>query len=342
VNQADQVTRPRPASRRIASSVDELLADATERHPMTAGDGKSGACLERVLIGGEAYVVKHLHVDEDWIMRAQGDVRCRPLLVFEAGILDELPTCLDHAVVGAAAGLGRNSWGAALLMRDVSDLLVPEGDLPVPLEQHLSFLDHMGSLHATFWGWEDTVGLTPPTHRYGHFNPLFAKTERDTVPTLIIQGWSRFKELEETEATRGTVEGVVALMSDPTPLAEALSTPRTFLHGDWKMGNLGSSRDGRTILLDWAFPGVGCPTSELAWYLAVNAARIPHSKEDAIAAYRASLVRHGVETDSWWDRTLALSLLGALVQFGWEKARAGPGPELSWWMEHATEGLREL
>jgi hypothetical protein len=31
------------------------------------------------------------------------------------------------------------------------------------------------------------------------------------------------------------------------PLA---GTPRTFLAGDWKMGNLGTHPDGRTILLD--------------------------------------------------------------------------------------------
>jgi choline dehydrogenase-like flavoprotein len=38
------------------------------------------------------------------------------------------------------------------------------------------------------------------------------------------------------------------------PLA---GTPRTFLAGDWKMGNLGTHPDGRTILLDWALPGAG-------------------------------------------------------------------------------------
>ena len=52
-------------------------------------------------------------------------------------------------------------------------------------------------------------------------------------------------------------------------------TPRTFLHGDWKLGNLGSRPDGRTVLVDWSLPGSGPPAAELAHYLALNVARFP-------------------------------------------------------------------
>ena len=57
---------------------------------------------------------------------------------------------------------------------------------------------------------------------------------------------------------------------------------------------------------------------------------------------RASLERHGVATSSWWDRALALSLLGGMVQFGWEKALGGPGAELAWWLGRAADGLSWL
>ena len=40
---------------------------------------------------------------------------------------------------------------------------------------------------------------------------------------------------------------------DPGILTTRLSIlPRTFLHGHWKIGKLGSHPDGRTILLNWA------------------------------------------------------------------------------------------
>jgi hypothetical protein len=61
-------------------------------------------------------------------------------------------------------------------------------------------------------------------------------------------------------------------------------TPPTFLQGGWKMGNLGSHPDGRTILLDWAYPGSGAACWDLWWYLALNRARLPEPKEVSVGA----------------------------------------------------------
>lgn len=109
---------------------------------------------------------------------------------------------------------------------------------------------------------------------------------------MIVDGWARFASLAPDVAGP-----VLDLAADPTPLAEGLrQCPRTFLHGDWKMGNLGGKPDGTTVLLDWAMPGEGCPTVQLAWYLALNAARLPQPKEDSALAYRDALESHGVPT----------------------------------------------
>jgi hypothetical protein len=310
---------------------------------MRTADSKSGARFESVIIGGEAYVVKHLHVDDDWIMRATGDLRCRPLVIWQSGLLDRLPSCIDHAIVGAAAGEGRCGWGAALLMRDVSPWLVPEGDDPIPLKQHLTFLDHMAAMHAAYWGFQDTFDLAPAMNRYLEFSPdgLALEAERgwpDAVPPLVLEGWSRLSTLSAPIGNR-----LQGLARDPGALVECLSeAPQTLVHGDWKLGNLGTLPDGRTVLLDWAVTGQGCPTSELAWYLAINAARLPHTKEETIDAYRAALHGHGIDTAGWWERALDLALLGGMVWFGWEKALGGSGPELSWWLQRAESGLERL
>jgi aminoglycoside phosphotransferase (APT) family kinase protein len=111
------------------------------------------------------------------------------------------------------------------------------------------------------------------------------------------------------------------------PLA---ATPCTFLHGDWKMGNLGTHPDGRTILLDWTLPGAGPACWDLCWYLALNRARLPESKEAAIGRFRAALEAAGVATGGWWDVQLDLCLIAIMATFGWEKA-LGDAAELSWW-----------
>ena len=51
------------------------------------------------------------------------------------------------------------------------------------------------------------------------------------------------------------------------------------------------------ILLDWAYPGEGPVAHELAWYLALNRARLPvgHSKESTIDDLRSALERRGVD-----------------------------------------------
>jgi aminoglycoside phosphotransferase (APT) family kinase protein len=120
------------------------------------------------------------------------------------------------------------------------------------------------------------------------------------------------------------------------------STPQTFVHGNFKLDNLGVTADGRTIVLDWEISGRGAPLSDLAWYLAINCRRLPQSKEAAIEAYRDSLERQGISTSGWWDRQLGLCLLGALVQFGWEKALSGYDDELAWWEARALEGAELL
>ncbi len=328
---------------RVAGSVAELFGRPVFGEPVVSGDGKTGARLERVTVDGQAYVLKHLHHSDDWIMRATGDHGHRAVAVWRDGWLEEISPSIDHAVVAAAWDERPDGRGAVLVMRDVGDHLVPEGDAEMPLEQHQAFIEHMAVLHATFWERVATPELLPLATRLTFFGPLLAEAERarggtDPVPTqLVPEGWVRLKERAPQAA-----QIVAGLLDDPAPLVTALdTTPKTLVHGDFKAGNLGSHPDGRTILIDWALPGIAAPCSDLAWYVCLNQARLPETKHATMERYRQALERHGIDTEPWWDRQCALSLLGAFLQFGWEKA-LGDDEELDWWQARALEGMQRL
>ena len=193
-----------------------------------------------------------------------------------------------------------------------------------------------------FWGAEGVPELLSLESRWSAFGPGWMAAEErlgwpDAVPPIANDGWARFSE----RAPSDVLALVHALRDDLDPLVRAIRrTPLTFLHGDWKLGNLGVA-PGRTVLLDWTYPGIGPIGHDLAWYLSLNAARIPESKEDSIDAVRRSLEAHDVATEGWWEEQVGLGLLGALVQFGWEKA-LGDEAELGWWCDAARQGLARL
>ena len=94
---------PGPGRRpRRYADVAELLAGVTERTVLDGVPGKSGARLERVVIGGQGYVLKHLDLSGDWTLRASGSLRGAGMELWERGILARLPSCFNQPIVGAA------------------------------------------------------------------------------------------------------------------------------------------------------------------------------------------------------------------------------------------------
>ncbi len=324
----------------IAVSREELIAGATDRRQVRTSDAKSGASFERLTIEGRPCFLKTLVGADDWIMRCTGNTTNWEFRVWQAGMYARVPDCIDHAILGMALEGRGPAARLSILMADRSADLVPPGDDPLAPAEHREFLHHLAAFHASFLGWRDELGLYGLADRFLFFAPDTIADELSAadvpVPIQVAErGWALLPQRAPQLA-----DLVSRVHANPTSLADALrDTPMTFVAGDWKLGNLGRRPDGRTVLLDWAYPGEAPLCWELAWYLALNAARIPESKEAAIAAYRASLEARGVDTASWFDRQLGLCLLGMCAVMGWEKAVGGHA-ELIWWAEAAEAGAR--
>ena len=323
-----------------ATAVDDLLARASVRELVNPGDGKSGSTFERLVVDGEPYFLKRLSPAGDWIMRVTGDHVHRPYLVWRAGIMDSVPVCIDHTVVAMQVDGSGEDAVLGVVMRDVGAHLVPEGHEPVSRAQHEGFVDHLAAMCARFWGWRDTVGgLTTMAQRLRFFAPDNIAPELlvDDVPGPIAAADRGWRDLPRRSPLLGRVAGRVHAQTEllTEPIA---ATPVTFLHGDWKMGNLGTHPDGRTILLDWAYPGSGPACWDLWWYVALNRVRLPESKEATIGRFRAALERHGVDTVAWWETQLDLCVVAIMVTFAWEKA-LDDDAELAWWESAVAAAL---
>jgi hypothetical protein len=324
----------------IAATREELIAGATDRRPVRTSDAKSGASFERLTIDGRPCFLKTLSGNDDWIMRCTGNTTNWEFRVWRAGLYARVPDCIDHAVLGMSLEGSGPGARLSILMADRSEDMVPPGDDPLTPSEHRAFLDHLAGFHVNFLGWRDELGLYGLADRFLFFAPDTIAGELGAadvpVPVQVAErGWAMLPHRAPRLA-----DLVARVHADPASLAGALrGTPMTFVAGDWKLGNLGRRPDGRTVLLDWAYPGEAPLCWELAWYLALNAARIPESKAEAIAAYRASLEARGVDTSGWFDRQLGLCLLGMSAVIGWEKA-VGDEAELAWWAESAEAGSR--
>jgi hypothetical protein len=308
---------------------------------VSPADGKSTSTFERVRIEGQGYFLKRLSPATDWVMRATGDHVHRPYLVWTAGLMGRSPACIDPAVLAMEVEGSGDDAELSILMPDVAAHLVPEGDDPVPQAQHQRFIDHLAQLCGAFWGFEDTIGgLTTMAERLRFFSAanVAAELAAPEPPGPIVAADAGWRALPARSALLAQLAH--AVWDDPALLTSPLAaTPVTFLHGDWKMGNLGSRPDGRTILLDWALPGAGPACWELCWYLALNRSRLPETKEATVARFRARLERHGVATEGWFDTQLDLCTIGVMVTFGWEKA-LGDEQELRWWERQVAQAAR--
>jgi hypothetical protein len=170
------------------ASLDELLAPATltflchepirtvRRAPFTGGHSASGSSFLAVETNdgdGPRFVVKLSSPECDWIVRATGDELGREVLVWASGLLDRMPPEIVHPVVACA----RNGSGWAILMRDVSDSLIPDatGTTLISRADHRRYLDSLAALHVAFWDDAVVAPATPaqrtctepPPHRPG-------------------------------------------------------------------------------------------------------------------------------------------------------------------------------
>jgi len=315
------------------------LGEVVSREPLTH-PGQTGNLIERVVLdGGRAVVVKHLLGDE-WLARATGDDG-REARFWEDGVFARVPPELDHAVVGGYRGAG----GAAIAMRDATDELLAPGSR-ISRDQGRRILDALAALHRAFAG-ETVEHAATLEARLAIMSPATLERAADAglyIPAISIVGWEVFADAQPADV----VAAVLSLCDAPAALSAALRETgvTTLLHGDPRGANLGFTRGGRVVAVDWGIAAAGPPAIDLAHHLFLNGRRLDATFEDVLDDFRAAA---GELSD---ERALRLALLAQLVVGGGllahELVESDPGKrevaraELDWWCARAREGLELL
>ena len=210
--------------------------------------------------------------------------------MWASGLVRRLPRqSIDHAVVGAARGFGRNGWGAALLMRDVGPHLVPEGDDPV--------------VPVTSTPRSSTTSPTCRPACGAGPTPSDCSTPRSAGRSSARGCWRARPSAAGPTRSRPSPTGAGA----PSPTGPLpTSGPRSTRARRARPARRGAGRTRRgrscTATGRWAtsaatptaarscstaptpVPGPAC--HDLGWYLAMNRARLPESKEATIERFR--------------------------------------------------------
>jgi hypothetical protein len=315
-----------------------LLETIVERMPLrSANKGYSGARLERVVLSdGAVLIVKHISPESDVAMRLTHDTG-RAAWLWTSGLMGRFPPVIDHATVAVEA----EGDGWAIIMRDVSDALLPNNRLLTRAESY-RILEAATRLHTTFRG-QRIEGLCTLTDHLSLFLPSTALRERGGPLPLfrwIARGWELFQDVVPRELG----DAISAIHARPSLLAEQLERCElTLIHGDLWLSNIGLFPD-RVVMLDWGAATAAPPAFEFTMYLTGNWSRIAAEREQLIDDFR------NLSSEQYDERAMQLAFIATFTEFGWNKAldvvehpdaaiRAREAADLAWWVRRVSEAL---
>lgn len=316
------------------------MRDAVERVVLSGHVGKSGAGLERVrLADGRSLIIKRIEPGVDFTIEATGGLPGREILLWQAGVLDRLPSGVGHALVDAWV----EGDATVLVMRDLGDAMLT-WDHRLDVEQARWVMQRTAALHRSFLG-----NAPPDVVPLGQALSLFAPATAGPLARqgielmqLVLRGWELFAE----QVPSDVVEPMFTLLEDPTPLRRALEAgPVTMTHGDLATVNMAIEGD-TLVLIDWAMPTAAPGSLDVARFIAGCASVVDLSREELLAAYRDAA---GPAYDARCER---LALLAAHLWLGWNKAldavenpdatiRARERADLDWWIRQSRIALEE-
>lgn len=276
---------------------------------------------------GPATAVIKLPID-DPTQRATADI-----LGFYARELAFYDQIADGAPFGTAAIYGSkintDDTNFVLVMEDVGGLRSIDQRNGVPLDDARKVLGAMAEFHAAWWDHPDIPGLSST------FLPIKNDVYLAALPGVFEGGWGRCQAEAPELLTPEVVDFGNRFGSLVPWLLDEMSTPATFVHGDWRSDNVFFGEKDAITMIDYQISGFACGVYDVGYFLgqSVDSDVRSGSDEELLRHYLSVLAENGVaySFDQAWEKykvVLAHCLIYGVTSFA------------SW--DHWNERQREL
>jgi hypothetical protein len=321
------------------------------REELLSTAGFSGAAhrqLVAVLPSGETrrFVLKLCDPAREWTAMRSGDRVGREWSLLAERALDAVWEAFVSPFVAYAVEGGRSG----LLMEDVGAHLFPDVREPIALGPEDELLAALARLHARFWrstalsmSW---LGRATSTSELVGLAVLEDAAALSLMPPALRErlrvGW-------DAALSRVSARAADVLRLPARIIHEAWADlPETLVHGDVKVANFAPIPERGVAAFDWALVGKGPSTTDLGWYLAVNASRLARSKEAVMTRYRELLELELGQAldDALWARLEDVAVIYGARTMLWAKAApAAAGSdagqaEWEWWARRLEEAAQ--
>ena len=310
--------------------------------------GFSGAAHRRliaVLPSGETrrFVLKLCDPSREWTAMRSGDHVGREWSLLGERALDGVWEAFVSAFVAYAVEGGRSG----LLMEDVGAHLFPDVREPIALGQEDALLAALARLHARFW--RSPALSISWLGRASSTSELVVPAVLDDAAALALMPPALRERLRvgwDAALSRVSPRAAGVLRLPARIIHETWADlPQTLVHGDVKVANFALIPKRGVAAFDWALVGAGPSTTDLGWYLAVNASRLARTKEAVMTRYRELLERELGQAldDVLWARLEDVAVIYAARTMLWAKGAqvaAGGVPaqaEWEWWSRRLEE-----
>jgi len=328
---------------RLAELTDPAsLGAVSVREEPLATPGFSGATHRRlvaVLPSGERrrFVLKLCDPTREWTATRTGDHIGREWSLLAERALDAVWEAFVSPFIAYAVEGGRSG----LLMEDVGAHMFPDVRERIAPAHEDALLAALARLHARFWR-SPVLSISWLGHAASTSGFLLPAVLDDAAALALMPpplrerlrlGWNA--ALARVSAPAATV-----LQFPARVIHEAWADlPQTLVHGDVKIANFALIPERGVAAFDWALVGAGPSTTDLGWYLAINASRLARSREAVIARYRELLERElGTQLDEvLWDRLEDAAVIYGARTLLWAKAAPAADAietaraEWDWW-----------